>query len=362
MRGARAKATCSPAGFRDPSTMHGARRRCIPRQTVCCIDAWGAPALYPAADGVLYHVRYPTGQDSAKTALYRQANPSAPWTVLPDSVRGFPVLPTPTTLAFRYAGPSIMYLGTRRGVWLSGNGGNSWSAPSGGRAIDSSIITALAAHPARADLAWAAARSGAAAANHLLFLTSTAGTEWRAVLSDTLIRCFAVPARDTASLLVATQRRILATVDGGRSWNDVTGDLPLDDAYGSVQRLHVDPASSVAYVATWRGVYASDAWIPTAAPEPGTPATLTLTLFPQPCRSGEDVALRWTLPSDGGARLEAVDLLGRRVALPVDGSFNGGEHLTILPASVTSRAPGVLFLLLTTPHARLLRRLVILPR
>jgi uncharacterized protein (TIGR03437 family) len=60
-----------------------------------------------------------------------------------------------------------------------------------------------------------------------------------------------VDAERTDSALAASGTRLLRTVNGGAFWDDVTGTLPEARIHG----ITADPASSVAYVATDRGVF-----------------------------------------------------------------------------------------------------------
>ncbi len=73
----------------------------------------------------------------------------------------------------------------------------------------------------------------------------------------------------------------------------------------------------------WRmfndGVYVLD--VPAAAP----PARVRLAAWPNPASAGTRLA--WTMPAAGHARLEVLDVTGRRVATLLDGRIGAGAHL-----------------------------------
>jgi hypothetical protein len=66
---------------------------------------------------------------------------------------------------------------------------------------------------------------------------------------------------------------------------------------------------------------------------------------PNPSR---DLAtVRFTLPRAGFARLEVFDARGRRVAEPLAGSLDAGDHVAPLPTAAF--APGLYWVRLSTP-------------
>ena len=88
-------------------------------------------------------------------------------------------------------------------------------------------------------------------------------------------------------------------------------------------------------------------------------ARLALTVVPNPAAG--PIAVRFTMPRPGPARLQVVDLSGRRVAMLYDG-LAGTETLTIpwngQASDGRSLSPGVYFLRLQTPAGIVCRRLV----
>jgi uncharacterized Ntn-hydrolase superfamily protein len=70
-----------------------------------------------------------------------------------------------------------------------------------------------------------------------------------------------------------------------------------------------------------------DAWLPTAAPPPPAPAAQLLPAAPNPFNPRCE--LRFVLAAAGVARLEVLDLAGRRVALLAEGWHEAGEQVAV---------------------------------
>lgn len=68
-----------------------------------------------------------------------------------------------------------------------------------------------------------------------------------------------------------------------------------------------------------------DAWLPTAAPPPSAPAARLLPATPNPFNPRCE--LRFVLAAAGPARLEVLDLVGRRLTLLVEGWHEAGEQV-----------------------------------
>jgi len=95
-------------------------------------------------------------------------------------------------------------------------------------------------------------------------------------------------------------------------------------------------------------------------PWPASPAGLRLAVAPEPVVA--EARVWFALPAAGAARLEVLDVTGRRVALLADGPRPAGEYeLRWSPRSTGARA-GVYFVRLATPSGTLARKLVALAR
>ena len=83
---------------------------------------------------------------------------------------------------------------------------------------------------------------------------------------------------------------------------------------------------------------------------------------PRPNPARESVALEFSLPASGRARLAAYDLAGRRLATLAEGDFAAGAHARAwdLRDAAGARLPaGLVFVRLETPGGTLTRRLLI---
>jgi uncharacterized repeat protein (TIGR01451 family) len=183
-------------------------------------------------------------------------------------------------------------------------------------------------------------------------------------------------------------RRMLASFDPATgAFTEVVHDLqallPLNDAFTSVA---VAPNGDVYLAAAsgplgvlHRGATPSAEWLPFAgqvsdlafvagavtgvdgpgAPPATRPATALAPVTPNPSTGAATV--RFTLAAAGRARLEVLDLQGRRVATLADGAFDAGEHAVAWRGtSDDGRAvsAGVYFVRLETNGERRLRKLM----
>ncbi len=107
----------------------------------------------------------------------------------------------------------------------------------------------------------------------------------------------------------------------------------------------------------WRKFNSQTEWTLDAAPAP--PPALRLAISPNPAAGPSRLA--WTLPAAGRARLEVLDLSGRRVATLHDGELPAGAHARAWDGrdDAGRRAPpGVYLARLVTPGAVATARLV----
>ena len=149
---------------------------------------------------------------------------------------------------------------------------------------------------------------------------------------------------DHDSSLGATGGTLVQTVrSGGRVYTDVDANLPA----GSTTAVSVAPVAPLAVAA---GEVAASLHLDPPAPSPHRPGDAPL-------------ALRYSLPRAGWARLTVVDLSGRRVARVFDGVQEAGVHtLTWKGAAQDGNrlSAGVYWIHLETPQGARARRVVLL--
>jgi photosystem II stability/assembly factor-like uncharacterized protein len=161
--------------------------------------------------------------------------------------------------------PEIVYVGTRRGVFKSRNGGRSWTSAGlatrrGPLLQMDPRITSLAVDP-RAPTTVYAARSvwidGGMTLRQELFKSTNGGRSWRALgLEPRLVAIR--PARPTTVYAIvgplSKQNRLFRTTNGGRNWQAADRGLPST----SLSTITFDPTTpATVYVATGRGVFKS---------------------------------------------------------------------------------------------------------
>ncbi len=162
--------------------------------------------------------------------------------------------------------PSVVYVGTARGVFESRNGGRSWrgaglAVGGGGLLSPDPRITSLAVDP-RASATVYAARSmstdGGFTSRQELFRSTNGGRGWRAL--GIAARLVAVSPADPAIVYAITgpvwkkPNRLFRSTNGGRSWQPADRRLPSTVFWG----IAFDPTTpSTVYAATGRGVFKS---------------------------------------------------------------------------------------------------------
>lgn len=118
------------------------------------------------------------------------------------------------------------------------------------------------------------------------------------------------------------------------------------------------PGDTARLDSLWTLFNADGAWTLGVAP-PAGPARLALAVSPNPAAG--PVRLAWTMPAAGRARLEVLDLAGRRVALLLDGDAAAGTHARTWNGRGTDGRrvpPGVYLARLVTPHGIATTRIV----
>jgi photosystem II stability/assembly factor-like uncharacterized protein len=200
-----------------------------------------APARAIACSAEVDHV-YLAGW----TGLYRSDDLGASWSNAADG------LPSDTATALFVAGsPETLYAVVQGQIWTSTDGARGWSRR--GVEIFPANINALAVDTRQPARQWAAT-------GDRLFRSDDDGAHWQRVghpLPEPNTKANAIAASEEA-LVVATDRGLFRSADGGESGTLITDNLPAHLEAGMLVRDPVDPAtlyagfSLVPYTELWR--------------------------------------------------------------------------------------------------------------
>jgi photosystem II stability/assembly factor-like uncharacterized protein len=197
----------------------------------------------------------------AGNRVFRSANRGSSWTAIsPDLTAADPdpndryTFGTITALAVATSDPNVLYAGTDDGrLWTTNDGGANWT-----RRLDPDLpdrwVTSLRIDPANADIAYVA-YSGYHAADNTPYVLATldGGANWFDITAD-------LPQAPINGLAIAPQGELIAagdigvfaSVDTGQSWFEVGATLPTSPAMAAT--FHT--ASRELSVATFgRGIW-----------------------------------------------------------------------------------------------------------
>lgn len=265
--------------------------------------------------------------------LYRSTNAASTWTVVSSDLSDGPggsggvTFGTITTVAVSPADSATIYAGTDDGnVWVTSNYAASWQPAGAG--LPKRWVTRLVADPADPLVAYATF-SGLRWNEPLshVFRTLDRGVSWDDIsgdLPDVPVNDLAVDPANPAVLFVATDVGVFATASGGASWTPLGSGMPEGAVVTDLKRI--ETPGPFLYAATYgRSAYRVDltAKVAGVAPAPGPGPRLAA--GPDPWRSTTTV--EFTLAAPGPARLEVLDVFGRRLATLADGGLAAGRHV-----------------------------------
>lgn len=173
---------------------------------------------------------------------------------------------------------SIIYAG-RVNVYKSEDAGNTWTATGGGAGLDGNPILSMAISPENSDVVYAATAPIPGSSTHGIFVTLDGGGSWQNItggnLPDRFPMDLAVDPTDEAVAYIAYSGfgsgHVYRTADYGASWADISAGLPDVPANAIV----VDPLfPDFIYVGNDLGVFVStDGGLNWHAYQEGLPAT-----------------------------------------------------------------------------------------
>jgi photosystem II stability/assembly factor-like uncharacterized protein len=181
---------------------------------------------------------------------------------LPESGGGWQPLPLfggdVRAIAIHPDDPERIFAGTSSGqLWLSQDGGRSWSPAGAALPFPGWVVSALRFDPNRPARLWTAL-FGIWGSGHVAY-SDDLGKTWVARaggLPDEQVYAIALTPGKEGTLYAGTRSGVWGTVDGGATWTRLTTDLP---EIQKVTSLLVDPTQpDTVFAGTWRRVYRSD--------------------------------------------------------------------------------------------------------
>ncbi len=232
------------------------------------------PTLAPHPPFDLLHVALAI---AASVGPLAHAGPGA-WT------SGGPYGATTPALAVAPTTPATLYAGTwHGGVFVSTDAGTSWAR--GGRGLTNLAVTTVAVHPTSPATVYAGTESG-------LFVSVDGGATWTRILAAGAVRAVAIPPSSPSTLYgaAAGDSGILKSTDAGATWTSSSSGIADPD----VTSLAIDPVTpSTIYAGdghyngrvfksansggTWTQVWAGSGaagWVNALAVDPADPATV----------------------------------------------------------------------------------------
>ncbi|HMB68852.1 MAG TPA: FlgD immunoglobulin-like domain containing protein, partial [bacterium] len=264
---------------------------------------------------------------------YKTTNGAGSWTAISGDLTDGPgggslTFGTLTTIAVSATAPNTIYTGSDDGnVYVTTNGGGNWTEIDAGLPVR--WVTRVAVDPADDAVAYVTF-SGYKEDEFLphVFRTTNHGASWTDIsgnLPDTPVNDIVPDPADAGRLFLATDVGVFVTNDLGGSWELLGAGLPLSVVVDL--ELHDGTRTLVA------GTHGRSAWtldLQDAVDAPavaGAPAAVSgpqlAAPAPNPARGA--VALAFTLPAAGNAKLTVHDVAGRRIATVWDGAAPAGR-------------------------------------
>ena len=296
---------------------------------------WSTPVIMDPNDPrVLYY---------GAERVYRTANRAEFWTAISSDLTNGPGpttyrYGTITTLAVSRLNANLIYAGTDdANVWVTRDLGANWTKINAG--LPRRWVTRVAADPQNVNVAYVTF-SGHQEDVFLphIFRTEDQGATWSDIssnLPEAPINVVVIDPANNSVLYVGTDVGVFYTNDLGANWQPLGTGMP----FTPVHDLTLHPPTRKLRAATHgRSFYEYDLSIFTHVTAPATPAPGAFVLhqnYPNPLSTNLPEAatiITFSLKEKGNVRLEVFDLLGRQVALLVEGLLEEGTHRRVLHA------------------------------
>ncbi len=231
------------------------------------------------------------------------------------------------------------------------NGGAEWFGT--GADINASNITSLLIDPENSSRIYAGTERG-------VYVSSDGGTSWTEPSLNSTVRCIVLDPANRLKLFMGTSNGVYQSLDGGESWNQINNGLTNMD----VQSMDFDAANGILYAGTNGGGvfrYTVSTNVEEEIISDAMPSGFALYQnFPNPFNAVTEI--RYDLAESGHVDLAVYDLKGRRVKTLVNSAQSAGGRSVKWNAvndSGVESASGIYILRLRTSNQVISKKIVL---
>lgn len=284
---------------------------------------WNTPFTFDPSDTKTLYI--------GSQRIYRSVDRAENWFPISPDLTKSPqewggVGGTLTTIAVAPSDPAVIYAGCNDGnVWVTLNRGVNWTQINGG--LPQRWITRVAVDPADARTAYVTF-SGFRYLDYQphIMKTTDAGRTWIDIsgnLPEAPINEVVIDPRNRKVLFIASDVGVYYTENGGESW------LPLGVGLPNVPVLDLEihaPTRKLIAATFGRSMFTIDISSVARADEEPAGESVVAAIASSPIPFSLSSTVRFTLPSAGNGELDVYDLAGRHVRRLVQGRMEAGEQ------------------------------------
>lgn len=258
---------------------------------------------------------------------------------------------------------SILYLGTRNGLWKSTDDGTTWTKLWLG--FDARLVTSIIVHPLNNNILYASVY-GRDTVSYIggVFKSTGQGETWWGINnglspSDRDINFLAINYKNPKELFVGTSdfevynRILLRTTNGGDLWEDYSEGLP-----SRIESILVDTVHNRILTGTNFGIYTID--LLSGVKDNVLSLANDFVLFQNyPNPFNEQTIIKFFAPQSGRYQLKLYSVLGQLIAILYENNlFKGYNQVTFDGSNLSS---GIYFYRLISPtNSHMIKRMILI--
>jgi photosystem II stability/assembly factor-like uncharacterized protein len=276
--------------------------------------------------------------------LYRSRNRAVSWTpISSDLTNGSGpanlIYGTITTIAVSPSDSNLIYVGTDdANVWVTRNSGQNWLRINNG--LPRRWVTRVEADAANAQVAYATF-SGHASGSYAphIFRTTNQGTTWTDIsgnLPPAPINDVVIDPLNNATLYIGADVGVFYTTNLGANWQPLGSGMPFTPVHDLTLHARTRQLRAATHGRSFYEFDLNTVTAVTAAAITPPEAFALQQNYPNPIVNRQInpvTTIAFQLHDRGKARLEIFDMLGRRIAVPVNEILEAGWHQRQLSAA-----------------------------